>query len=272
MASRNDAALGIDIEDLRQDVRRGIKKAAELEFRAVELSATQGQAAPDTLGASGRRDLARFADSLGIKLSALTADMPALRITHPTTVEERIDRTTRILDLARDLGVPVVTTGFGALTDPQSGKPSELAIEALGRIGEYADARGVCLAIRPSYDAGERWTAVLDALRCPSIRVGLDPAEVVMTGANPLAAIERFIEQVSLFHARDATAGFSDPHGGEPRLGHETALGEGDVDLVGVIEVLREAEYRGPYILRRKSAEDPVRALVTARDTLRRLL
>jgi len=196
--------------------------------------------------------------------------MPTLRLTDPGTVEERIDRTRHVLDLARDLRVNVVSTGVGALTDLQTGQPSDLAISALSRLGEYADIRGVLLALRPSYDTGARWLAVLDALRCPAIRVCWDPAGMVMTGANPMLSIERFIEQVALFHARDATAGFVDRGRGEPGLGHETPLGEGDVDLVGILEALASADYNGPYILRRTESTNPSQDLIAARDTLKR--
>ena len=129
-----------------------------------------------------------------------------------------------------------------------------------------ADTRGVVYAIRPSYDSGERLAAVLDALRCPSIQVCLDPAASVMTGANPLAYIERFVEQVALLHARDATAGLGD------RAGHETRLGEGEVDLVDVLATLDAAAYPGPYILRRTDSHTPVADLQRARATLQQLL
>ena len=260
--------IGIDADDLRLDVRSGLKQAAAMAFRTVQISAALGELAPENLSSSGRRALSQFVGSLGLELASLSAELPRLRLTDPATVEERVDRTAGILDLARDLGVPVVTTGVGALTDPQTGKPSDLVVEALGRMGEYADSRGVQLALRPSYDAGERWVTLLETLRCPALRVCLDPASVVMTGANPLSEIERYIEQVAAFHVRDATAGFSDPHGGEPRLGQETALGQGDVDFVRVLELLRDVEYRGPYILRRLDARDPRKELTAARETL----
>lgn len=272
MPSNDANRIGIDVDDLRLGPRRGLEQAAAMAFRAVELGAAAGEVSPRELGSSARRELRRYAQGLGLELVSLSADMPRLRLTDPATVEERIERTCQILDLARDLQVPTVTAGVGSLSDPKSGGLSELVVESLGRMGEYAEARGVRLALRPSYEAGDRWIALLDRLRCRSLCVGLDPASMVMAGANPLASIERFIEQVALFHARDATAGFADPHGGEPRFGHETALGEGDVDLVGVLNILREVDYRGPYILRRHDARDPRSELASSRDVLLRML
>jgi len=272
MRTKDAHKIGMAVDDLRMDVRSALTTAAAMAFRAVELGVGTGTFVPEALGSSGRRELSHFVDGLGLELVSLSADLPRLSLSDPRTSEQRVDRTTQLLDLARDLGVPVVTTGVGALTDAKTGEPSDLVIEALDRLGEYADSRGVRLALRPSYDAGERWVSLLKRLNCPSLRVCLDPAAIVMTGANPLSALEQYIEQVAVVHARDATAGFSDPHGGEPRLGQETALGGGEVDFVGLLDVLREAEYRGPYILRRRETRNAQQDLTAARDVFRNLL
>ncbi|GAG18117.1 unnamed protein product, partial [marine sediment metagenome] len=231
--------IGVDVDDFRLPTKESLRKAADLAFRTVELATVAGDVAPSNLSSSGRRHLFRYVDGLGLRLAALVGDMPRLRLTDAHTVDERVERTCRILDLAADLNVPLVTASTGALTHPETGEPSVEAVSALRRIGEYADLRGIAYALRPSYDSGERIVRVLDELRCPSIRVCLDPAAMVMTGANPLSRIEQFVEQVALLHARDSTAGLAE------RTGHETRLGEGEVDLVGVLAVLDAAEYRG---------------------------
>jgi len=104
------------------------------------------------------------------------------------------------------------------------------------------------------------------ALRCPSLRVGLDPAAMVMCGVNPHSDIEKFVRDIVHFHARDATVGLPD------RPGVETRLGEGKVDLTGLLMVLHAAEYRGAYILRRTASARPIEDLLAARDALKRHL
>jgi sugar phosphate isomerase/epimerase len=103
---------------------------------------------------------------------------------------------------------------------------------------------------------------VLDALRCPALEIGLDPAAMVMAGANPLASFEQIAEHVRLLHARDATAGFPD------RPGHETRLGAGEVDLSRILMLLDAADYAGPYILRRTDSATPAQDLADARAAL----
>ena len=259
-----DRRMAVNIDDLRLPTKDALRRAAELKFGAVELSTVAGELAPSSLSSSGRRHVARFAEGLGLEMAALVADVAGLRLTDPRTVGERVERTCGVIELAADLKVPVVTASVGALTHPETGEPSPLATDALRRIGEFADSRGVLYAMRPSRDSGERLTTVLDALRCPSIRVGLDPAAMVMSGVDPLASIERFVEQISLFHARDASAGLVD------RPGCETRLGEGEVDLAGLLSVLHAAEYTGAYVVRRMDSAMPIPDIALGRDVLAR--
>ena len=258
--------IGVDIEDLHLPVKDALRKAAELEFQVVELPAVTGDVTPRNLSSSGRRHLARFVESLGLGMAALSADIPAMRLTDPRTVDERVARTCEIIDLAKDLKTPIVTASVGALTHPETGGVSPLAAEALHRIGEYADARGTLYAVRPTHDAGDRLARALDELRCPSIAIGLDTAAMVRSGANPLATVERLVHRIALLHARDAKAGSAD------RPGRETRLGEGDVDFVGLLSLLETAEYRGAYIVRGSESPRPIPDIEAARDALMRRL
>ncbi|MGB2987969.1 MAG: sugar phosphate isomerase/epimerase family protein [Phycisphaerae bacterium] len=262
----NRHTIGVDVDDFRLPTKDALRKAAELSLHAVELATVAGDVMPSSLSSSGRRHLSRYVDGLGLRMAVLVADLPGLRLTDSRTVDERVERTCEILELAADLRVPVVTAAAGALTHPETGEPSPTGLAALERIGEWADVRGVVYALRPSYDTSERLVDVLDKLRCPSIRVCLDPAAMVMTGANPMSVIERFPDQIALMHARDAAAGLAE------RAGRETRLGEGEVDLIGILAALSAAEYTGPYILRRTDSQNPTADIENARDVLRRLL
>ncbi len=258
--------IGIDVDDIRLPLKDALRKAAELKFQVVEIPAATGEAAPRSLSSSGRRHLARYVEGLGLGIASLTGDMPALRLSDSRTADERVARTCDIIDVAKDLKVRIVTASVGALTHPETGGPSPPAVEALRRIGEYADTRGVIYAIRPSHDAGDRVVRVLDELSGHSIQIGLDPAAMVMSGVNPLDAVERFADRIALLHVRDATAGLTD------RPGRETRFGEGEVDYVGILDLLEAAEYRGAVIVRRTDSPRPILDLQAARDALARVL
>lgn len=265
VAMRN-SQLGIDLQDLRTDAKSALRMAAQMEFHAIEVPAAQGETTPQELSPSGRRHLQRMVADLGLRVSALSADFPGLRLSDPRAIDERVERTCAILDLAADLSVPIVTAGVGALTHPQTGQPSEAAVAALRRIGEFADSRDRVFSIRPSYDSAERVAAVLNAVGCPLIKVGIDPAAMVMTGVNPMTSLQQFGPQVSMIHVRDAVTGQPD------RPGQETRLGEGEVDLGGLVMGLRDFEYHGPLIVRRTDSATPAKDLAEARELLRRML
>ena len=254
--------VGVDAGDFRLPTKEALRKAADLEFRAVELPAVAGDLAPENLSGSGRRHLKRYLEGLGLRLVALVADLPGLRLTDSRAVEERVDRSCRIMELAVDLNVRVVTAGLGSVMHPDSGEPSPTAIEALRQIGGFADSRGRIYAVRPSQDIGDRLAEVLAELGCASIHVGIDPAASVMAGMDPMAGFERFADRVSLVHVRDGTAGVPE------RAGHETRLGEGEVDLIGVVATLEAADYAGPYVLRCMNSQTPTVDLEHARNVL----
>jgi sugar phosphate isomerase/epimerase len=258
--------LGIDLQDLRTDAKSALRQAAQMEFRAVELPAAEGETTPESLSSSGRRHLQRLVADLGLDMSALSADFPGLRLSDSTSSDERVERTGASLALAADMAVPLVTASVGALTHPQTGQPSDAAISALRRIGEFADSRDRIFAIRPSHDTVDRLAAVLAAVGCPWIRIGLDPAAMLMSGVNPLATMQRIGPQVSLIHMRDAVPGHPD------HPGQETRLGEGEVDVRGLLAALNEWEYQGPLILRRTDSASPASDLASAREFLRRMM
>lgn len=262
----NAANIGIDTDDLQMRPKDALRKTSALGFRMIELSVADRELDPANLSASGRRHLAKLTESLGLTIGVLSADVPGLRLTDPRTVDERVERTRRILDLARDLNVRLVTASAGALTHPESGDPSPVAVEALTRLGEYADARGVHYALRPSHDNAERVERVLGAVRCPALQIGLDPGGIVMSGANPMSIVQRLPMEIALLHARDGTMGLAD------RPGTETRFGEGEVDFLGLLALLGVAEFEGPCILRRTSTANPAGDLVDGREALLRIL
>ncbi|MBI4717557.1 MAG: sugar phosphate isomerase/epimerase [Planctomycetes bacterium] len=261
----NELRLGVNADDFRLPLRDALRQAGALRFPVVEFGAGTGDAAPPNLSSSGRKHLRRYADGLGLRIASVGADLPGLRFTDPRTVQERIDRTCGIISLAADLGVAVVTAAAGGLCRGPNAEFDPLALEALQQVADFADSRGRLFALRPSLDGADRLARLLNHVGCPSLRIGLDPAALVMSGVNPAAVIEHLAGSICLVHARDGTAGRAE------HAGHETALGEGDVDLVGVLCMLAAAEYGGAYLLRRTDSSTPVADLQRARETLHEL-
>ncbi len=258
--------IGLDIDDLRLPAKDALRRAAELQFSTIEVPTSHEELTPRTLSASGRRHFRRFAENLGLRLAAVTADYSGLRLTDPRTVDERVARTCEAMDLAKDVGVSIVTASVGALTHAETGEPSGAAMDALRRIGEYADSRGVVYALRPSSDGLDRLQRVFQELRCPSLRLGVDPAALVMCGVSATSIVDALTAELAIMHVRDATAGR------EEQPGHETPLGEGDTDWAALFAALKSADYTGPMIVRRCDSQRPSADLSLARERLLTLI
>ncbi len=256
--------LGVNIDDLRLPVKEGLRRAGEMGFREVEFGAVAGELTPESLSDSGRRHFLKLLEGLNLRVVAMVADMPQLRWTDAARVEERVARTRRVMDLAADLGVRIVTTSIGAVTHPDSGEPSPAAMETLRQLCDHADRRGRLLALRPTYDAGERLKRVFRELNCAALKVTLDPAVLVMTGANPLATVESFANDIALVYGRDGTAGERE------RPGEETRVGGGDVDFAELFSGLEDGGFRGSLVLRRANSQTPLVDLEGGRAFLSR--
>lgn len=254
--------LGLDLGDLRLPAKEAIRAASELSMSTIEIPSAAGELSPEHLSSTGRRHLARYVAGLGLDIAALRADVPGAHFTDPAGAELRVERTREILQLAAELNVSSVTAGVGALTHPTSGEASEVAMQALARIGEYADLYGVSFSIRPGEDSVDALAGIVDRLGCPSIRFTLDPAALVMAGRDPMSLVARFPDQLSMLHARDGTAG------GAGGTGSETRFGEGDVDWVGLFAGLEAAGFSGACILRRTNTQTPAEDIAIAREAI----
>lgn len=143
------------------------------------------------------------------------------------------------MDLAAELGVQIVTTSIGAVTPPDSGEPSPAAMETVQQLCDHADRRGRFLALRPTYDAGERLRRVFRERNCAAIKVTLDPVVLVMTGAHALPTVEAFANDIALVYGCDGTAGERE------RPGEETRVGGENVDFAELFGGLEDAGFRG---------------------------
>ena len=263
----DDGRIGVDIADFMMGSRKAIELAAELGVGAIELPMVSGELAPANLSQSGRRHISRFIRGLGLDFCAIVGDMPGeLRLTDAATNTEVVDRTRALLLLARQMRVPIVTAAVSALTHPDTGEWSPHAWEALRQIGADASATGTIYALRPTDDSAERIGRLLAELNCSYIRLCFDPAAMVIAGHDPAEVVRIAGDHIVLSHVRDAAAATSE------QAAVEKPLGEGDVDLMGCLQMLHACGYHGPLIVRRRNSEHPVAEISEAREYLRKLL
>lgn len=252
------SSLGVGLRDFRLATKESLRCAARLGFGAVEIHAVRGDTRPEALSESGRRHLARWVGSLGMRIAALDADAPGGGLADPACGDKRIAETKAVLELARDLRVPLITTGVGAIRD---GDPAEVLAAPLRELADHADRTGTLIAFQPGDIAPETLSALLRSVDCPSLCVCVDPGLLIMNGCDPVDVIAEASGRIHLSHARDAIGGGS---GG----GRETELGDGQVDFVSYLAALDAAGYAGPQIIRRSGCRDAVASIARAKAFL----
>ncbi len=266
--------IGIMLDSLRTDAAAAIKKAAELGAGGLQMYATSGEFAPENMSAQKRRELLDMVKSHGLVFSALCGDLgqgfgnaeqnPAL-----------IEKSKRILDLAKDLETNVVTTHIGVI--PSDCKHPRYAVmqTACAELSRYADSIDAHFAVETGPEPAETLKNFLDSLGSHGVAVNLDPANFVMvTGDDPVRAVYTLRDYIVHTHAKDGIK-LAD---GDPEAIYgviedviqagdyfrELPLGEGDVPFADYLHALEDIGYLGFLTIEREVGENPAQDIALA--------
>ena len=148
-------------------------------------------------------------------------------------------------------------------------------------VAELAADRGLRVALHPHHGTVvERLDDVERLLSMSEVGLCLDTGHVMMGGGDPLALARGAATRVVHVHLKDVSAALAE-RVAAGRLGYRDAvrtglyrpLGDGDLDLVGVLRVLEESGYDGWYVLEQDEVLDhePERASGPVQDARRSL-
>lgn len=255
--------LSVCLDDLRMETKSAMDAARRLGFHAIDVSAVHGPISPAELSATGRRHLMKHLGDLGLALGSLRGPAGAGSLADPQSAEQRIDDTSRILELAAVLRVPAVSITCGHVADAAN---STRLREALSILAERADHWGVTLAIETAGIAAADLGQLLRTVDCPRLKACCDAGAMLMNGDAPNHLIDSLGGRVSLARIRDARAG------SPGQSGHEVRLGEGELDVPGFLASLDEAGLSGDIIVTRSESARPAEELSAAKAVLERYL
>jgi sugar phosphate isomerase/epimerase len=168
--------------------------------------------------------------------------------TAPGYAAERIARTKEVSAFAAELGLTSLSCHIGFIPDDRT---SSMHAELLAIARELCDA---CAAYRQHFvlETGQESAATLlqflgDVER-PNLKVNFDPANMILYGSgDPLQALHMLAQHVLSVHCKD---GRSPKAAGE--LGQEVALGNGEVDFPGFLQLLKTMNYQGLLTIERE--------------------
>jgi sugar phosphate isomerase/epimerase len=238
-----------------------IRQAATLGIEAVEMYDGFFRSADEAELRQVRNELERAA--LRTSMLCFSPDF-----THPDAAERsrQIERQRAAIDLALALGTRYCRTLSGQ-RHPETGLEEGIAwaIEGIRAGLEYAESRGVTLAMENHYKDGlwrypefaqrsEVYFRIIDAIDSPFFGVQYDPSNALLAGDDPVELLQRVKHRLVTMQASDrylrGNARLEDLKQADGTLGYSPDLCHGEIgkglnDYDAIFGILREVGYSG---------------------------
>lgn len=264
--------IGVMVDSFRLSLVEGVKKAYEVGASGIQIYATNGQMAPENLSPAARKEILDMIRSNGLVVSALCGDLGG----HGFAKEEdniwKIEKSKRIMDLARDFDTTVVTTHIGVIPEKLSHPVRSTLQAACEQLGQYGDQVGAFFAIETGPEKALTLKLFLDSLSSHGVRVNYDPANLVMLiGDDPVQGVYTLKDYIVHTHAKDGIMKKkSNPEqiydqSTESEIEErnldvyyeETPLGKGQVDFTAYLNALHDIGYKGFLTIEREVGNQP---------------
>ena len=272
--------IGIIINSFRTDIPTSVKKAAECGAQGIQVYATRGEMAPENLVGAKRKEFLDLVKSNGLVISALCGDLGGGGFIHKDLNEARVEKSKRILDLAKELETDIVTTHIGVVPSDPNHDRYKIMQEACHELAEYADSIDAHFAVETGPETSAVLKGFLDSLNSTGVGVNLDPANLVMvTGDDPVGAVHNLKKYIVHTHAKDGKQIFYR----DPEIVYgikkdvivtddsflEVPLGEGSVNWQNYLAALEEIGYNGFLTIEREVGDKPEVDIRAAVDFLK---
>lgn len=277
--------IGVILESFREDRSTSIKKAAAIGANGIQMYATSGENSPENLSASARKELLKEVKDAGLCFSALCGDL-GKGFGNPELNPELIEKSKRIVDLAKELETDIVTTHIGVVPADKNHDRYKIMQEACYELAQYADSVGAHFAVETGPETSLVLKEFLDSLGSTGVAVNLDPANLAMvTGDDPVQAVYNLKKYIVHTHAKDGNKlADGNPeflyHVVHPvpesyngiRFYEEVPLGTGSVDFPKYLAALEDIGYKGFLTIEREAGETPEKDIKIAYDFLKKVI
>lgn len=271
--------IGVIIDSFRTDITTAVKKATSVGAQGIQVYATRGEMSPENMTASKIAEFKKLVADNGLVISALCGDLGG-GFGNKDENPERVEKSKRIIDLAKELGTDVVTTHIGVVPADPAHERYGIMQEACFELARYADSLEAHFAVETGPETSLELKNFLDGLNSTGVGVNLDPANLVMvTGDNPAKAVYNLQKYIVHTHAKDGVQNFyKDPEivygiKKDPLVTGdsftEVPLGEGSVNWKEYLTALEEIGYKGFLTIEREVGDDPEKDIRKAVEFLK---
>lgn len=278
--------IGAMVESFRKDFRGGIEAAAALGVDGVQAYMTNwGELKYDELTPEKLRNVLDIVKSNGLVFSAICGDF-GYSFNNEETNREFIDKSKKVLTLAKELECNVVTTHIGHIPAEEC-REKEIMRKATRELAEYADSIGSAFACETGTEKAVVLRDFLDSLGANGVRVNFDPANLVMCSDDrPETAVDTLGKYIVHTHAKDGimlseklrkdiVVTIGDEAKGHDELLQmgqaylELPLGEGDVNFDLYLPALAKTGFDGFLTIEREVGDCPEKDIALAVNFLK---
>lgn len=259
--------IGVMLDSFQIGTKEAIEKAAQIGAKGLQMYSTNGENSPENLTGSKRRELLDMVKSNGLVFSALCGDL-GMGFGNKDLNPGLIEKSKRILDLAKELETDIVTTHIGVVPVDPNHDRYKVMQEACFELSRYADSMNSHFAIETGPEIATTLKGFLDSLGSKGVAVNFDPANFVMvTGDDPVKGVHTLKDYIVHTHAKDGknlrpcnpevVYRIIDEEANQGNAYIEMPLGEGNVDFDNYLKALDEIGYKGFLTIEREVGENP---------------
>ncbi len=267
--------IGVLVDSFRLGIEEGIDKARQVGAEGIQIYATYGDLAPENLTAQRKKELLDRIESNGLVVSALCGDLGGHGFMDENENKWKIEKSKRIMELAKELKTNVVTTHIGVVPEDKNDPVREIMRKACDELAAFGDSIGACFAIETGPEKAWLLKEFLDSLTARGVRVNMDPANLVMVvGDDPVEAVKLLAQYIVHTHAKDGVMlkpdGTDDVYKDNHAQEHmgvnfiEKPLGKGDVNFPTYLRALKDVGYDGFLTIEREVGDNPEKDILEA--------
>jgi sugar phosphate isomerase/epimerase len=227
-----------------------IKILAAAGYRGIEIMADVPHAYPKHLTDRDIRDIRKTLDDSGLEISNINAFMHHADgdTYHPSWIEsdgglraKRVDYTLGCIELAESLGARTLSTEPGGpLQGLQPEEGLRLFKEGLMRVEGKAREKGIRILIEPEpgllIENSRQFLSLYSELDPDVFGLNCDIGHFYCVSEDPVQVIKEMRDVIHHFHLEDISPS---------REHYHLMLGEGAIDLPGVLRTIRQTGYKG---------------------------
>lgn len=275
--------IGAMVESFRLGFKNGVEKAASLGIEGIQAYATGGELGVDDITDAKLKEALDIVKSNGLVFSAICGDF-GHGFMNPEQNKIYVEKSKRVLDLAKKLECNIVTTHIGTVPAEEN-ETKEIMRKACRELAEYADSVGSAFAVETGPEPGKVLGEFLDSLGAGGVRVNFDPANLVMcVDDRPENALKYLGKYVVHTHAKDGImlkkkieekiniGEGAKEHQALADMGMkylELPLGEGDVNFDVYLPALAATGFNGFLTIEREVGDNPEKDIALAVEFLK---